>query len=183
VSALVGSFGARKTTEQFVPENEWTKVVCDEELWDVGGCYNPNRGAVVAGFDWRFTFVAGVALRPEREIGGGEIRLTVYQNGGPRAWLDNGARLEALGASARVEVPPALVRGQVLTRSGRNEREPDWTNNWPAAGEIQAAKGDVFELYVWHDMPSGATLWPFSGKSDEEGGAPASVHFAGVYQR
>ncbi len=181
MSSLVGSFGARKTEEEFVPEMTWTKVVCDQVLWNVANRYGPSRGAFVGKEMWSCTFVAGAALRYDLAISGHDVRLMVYQNGEPRARLDSGERLARLGAPHRFEMPLSWRRPGIAMSSGRNEREEDEAGEMPAAGEIQCRGEDVFELYVWHDIPEGAVLTPFRSNTQTEGAFPASVHFAGVY--
>ena len=112
MSMLVGTFGARKIEEQFVPANTWTKVVCDQVLWNVANRYDPIRGPFVGKDLELCTFVAGVALRHEEAINTYDLQVMLYQNGEPRARLDSGAHLPM---GSRLTLP----------LSWRNECEPD----------------------------------------------------------
>ena len=127
----IGAFGARLTRDVQVPSDEWTKIPFDEVLWDTGGLFDRRHGAFVADHNMSCSFMAGMRLVVREAAGIARLDLAIYRNGSPEV-LDEG---ESSGGTQERHRTAPTVRGRSFQR--------------PA---LRATTGDVFEVYVRHDV-------------------------------
>lgn len=127
----IGSFGARLTREQRVPDVVLTKVLFDEVDRDTDGGFDTDTGGFTAGRAARFHFAAGARfLAPD--VGSRGLDLLLHKNGRPLQILTPDVpfdRPDSVALDPRETPRAEYVRG--FTR-----------------GEVVARPGDVFEIYV-----------------------------------
>ena len=159
----VGSFGARLTQDLPVPSDEWTKVPYDEVLWDTGGMFDPRHGAFVAPRNMLCGFMAAGHVAIQYAVAIVRLDFALYKNG----------TLEVEGKGGGGGTP------QDRLRSGPTARGRNFTANL-----VATRTGDVFEIYVRHDI--GAEVY-LSSKDidlpdDPQFAAPTANYFMGMYE-
>lgn len=82
----MGSFGARLTRVQMVPDAVWTKVHFDEAVWDTMGGFDPLTGAFTARRNGKLHFAVGVRLLAP-PVNHRSVELALNKNGKPRDLL------------------------------------------------------------------------------------------------
>jgi hypothetical protein len=159
----IGSFGARLTQDHPVPSGEWTKVPFDEVLWDTGGMFDPRHGAFVAPRNMLCGFMAAGHVAIQYAVAIVRLDFALYKNGS--------LEVEGEGGSGGTS--------QNRLRSGPTARARNFTPNL-----VAARTGDVFEIYVRHDV--GAEVF-LSSKDidlpdDPQFAAPTANYFMGMYE-
>ena len=159
----IGSFGARLTQDFPVPSDEWTKVPYDEVLWDTGGMFDPQHGAFVAPRNMLCGFMAAGHVAIQYALAIVRLDFALYKNGS----------LEVEGEGSGGGTP------QDRLRSGPTARGHNFTANL-----VATRTGDVFEIYVRHDV--GAEVY-LSSKDinlpdDPQFAAPTANYFMGMYE-
>jgi hypothetical protein len=159
----IGSFGARLTQDFPVPSEEWTKVPYDEVLWDTGGMFDPRHGAFVAPRNMLCGFMAAGHVAIQYAVAIVRLDFALYKNGS----------LEVEGEGGGSGTP------QDRLRSGPTARGRNFTANL-----VATRTGDVFEIYVRHDIGTEVFL---SSKDidlpdDPQFAAPTANYFMGMYE-
>ena len=160
----IGSFGARLTYDLPVPSDEWTKIPFDEILWDTGGMFDPRHGAFVAMQGMRLSFQAGAYVPIEFAVGMVSLDFAIYRNGS----------IEHVSEGAQSGTPELRHRG-MLKGLGRGFYTPE---------PLSALTGEVFEVYVRHDVGAEVTLTKkdVSIPDVPEMEQPTATYFMGTYQ-
>lgn len=161
----IGSFGTRLSHDHPVPSEEWTKVPFDEVLWDTGGVFDRRHGAFVAPRNMTCEFMAGGHIVIPYAVALVRFDFALYKNGS----------LEVEGEGG----PSGYTQDRF--RTGPTAQGRDFT-----PGVVSARAGDVFEVYVRHDVGAEVLL---SGKDPfgpEDGApqlvAPTANFFMGMYE-
>lgn len=159
----IGSFGARLTHDHPVPSDEWTKVPIDEVLWDTAGMFDARHGAFVAQRDMLCEFMAGGHIVIQYAVGLVRFDFALYKNGS----------LEVEGEGG----PSGYTQDRF--RSGPMVQGRNFTPNL-----VSARTGDVFEIYVRHDV--GAEVFLSSRDmhlpDDPRLSTPTATYFMGMYE-
>jgi hypothetical protein len=163
VNTIIGSFGARLTHDHSVPSDEWVKIPFNEVPWDTAGWFDPEHGAFVAESTISCDFLAGGGIVVREAVNMVRLGFAIYKNGVPEV-VNEG--LPSGYPALRYRVPIGL--GTAV----RTERM------------INARPGDVFELYVRHDVgievPLGGTFVP---EDEDPQLSPTTVaYFMGIYE-
>jgi hypothetical protein len=160
----IGAFGARLTRDVLVPSDEWTKIPFDEVLWDTGGLFDPRYGAFVVDHDMFCSFMAGVRFLIIARVGLVRLDLAIYKNGAPEV-VDEG---EGSSVTQERHMTAPTVRGRSFQR--------------PA---LRATTGDVFEVYVRHDVgdETPLSIKDPSLPDQRELEAPTANFVMGMYQK
>jgi len=158
----IGSFGARLTQDLPVPSEEWTKVPYDEVLWDTGRVFDPRYGAFVASRNMLCGFMAAGHVAIQYEVAIVRLDFGLYKNGSLEVEGEGGGGIPR----DRLRLSP--------TARGRN-----FTPNL-----VATRIGDVFEIYVRHDVGSEVYL---SSKdidlpNDPQFAAPTANYFMVMYE-
>src|SRR5215212_8133524 len=149
-----------------VPLEEWyaarTKVPYDEVLWDTGGMFDPRHGAFVAPRNMLCGFMAAGHVAIQYAVAIVRLDFALYKNG-----------------SLEVEGEGSGGGPQNRLRSGSTARGRNFTANL-----VATRTGDVFEIYVRHDV--GAEVY-LSSKDidlpdDPQFAAPTANYFMGIYE-
>lgn len=160
----IGSFAARLTYDHTVPSDEWTKMPFDEVLWDTGGVFDPRHGAFVADATMHCDFRAGGRIVSPLAVEAVRIEFAIYRNGTPPAVAKGG------GGSGG----PKRFRQQVNIGSGVRTSEV-----------VRAQTGDVFEVYVRHDVGADVLLTTVDPNLADapEMSQPTAIYFMGMYAK
>src|SRR5829696_5885426 len=158
----IGSSGARLTVEHMVPSDEWTKIPFDEVLWDTGGMFDPRHGAFVAERTMRCDLSAGGRIVVGLAVQTVRLEFAIYKNGSPPAIAEGGG-----GFDTR-----ASFRQQVDLGSGVRTSEA-----------VLAQTGDIFEVYVRHNIGADALLTTIDPNLVDypEMSQPTAIYFMGMY--
>ena len=158
----IGSFGARLTHDHPLPSDEWTKIPFDEVLWDTGGMFDPRHGAFVAERTMRCDLSAGGRIVVGLAVQTVRLEFAIYKNGSPPAIAEGGG-----GFDTR-----ASFRQQVDLGSGVRTSEA-----------VLAQTGDIFEVYVRHNIGADALLTTIDPNLVDypEMSQPTAIYFMGMY--
>jgi hypothetical protein len=142
VSVNIGSFGVVLTGDLTVPDFTWTKIAFGRAEWDTGGRFDLHTGCFKAERGGKYHFAAGARLLIPTVAWCG-VDLMLYKNGEPLRDLTPEAPLTkkycSIPLDSRSTPRALLVRGFTT-------------------GEVIAAEGDVFEVYIRHDCGGRAYL-------------------------
>ena len=162
----MGSFGARLTRVQVVPDAVWTKVHFDEAVWDTMGGFDPLTGAFTARRNGKLHFAVGVRLLAP-PVNHRSVELALNKNGKPR---------DLLARDAAFSKPDSVAL---------NSEETPWAEyaRGFSRGEVAARAGDVFEVYVRQGFGEPAEM-TMRSPEPADGHASADRHpiyFMGVW--
>jgi hypothetical protein len=160
----VGSFAARLSYDYAVPSDVWTKVRFNEVLWDTAGWFDSQHSAFVAERSMVGDFSAGGHILIPYAVALVSLDIALYKNGIPEVISEGGP---SGYTQERFRMGPSAI--------GRSFRAPNGVS-----GRI----GDVFEIYVRHNVGDEVTL---SGKDlhlgdNAELAAPTAIFFMGMYE-